>query len=203
MPEAGIWEVELMRSRTLNRKTAKEVTKAAEKQIKAIIKDFNDNKKDLMELFGLVVTQALNIKEFEEKEDFCATVTQLKIAYTKLKNDLGRLHSEIMHRKEEVVKMAMIKNHIAIMTRAKMLRKFEELVQKEKDYEKEIGKRLPTATDVGIPQQWIDFFNNIELVAECMKDYIDSETLTVKEKHYMRRYVTYATKYIKMIEDDY
>ena len=191
-----------MRSRTLNRKAAKEITKAAEKEIKAIIKDFNENKKDLMELFGLIVTQALNIKEFEEKEDFGMVGKQYTTVYTKLKNDLARLHNEIMLRELEVSEMALIKNHIATITRSKMLRKFEELAKKQKDYEKETGKKLPTAAELGIPQQWIDFFNNIELVAECMKDYVSSEILTKREKHYMRRFITYSTKYIKIIENE-
>ena len=191
-----------MRSRTLNRKAAKEITKAAEKEIKAIIKDFNENKKDLMELFGLIVTQALNIKEFEEKEDFGMVGKQYTTVYTKLKNDLARLHNEIMLRELEVSEMALIKNHIATITRSKMLRKFEELAKKQKDYEKETGKKLPTAAELGIPQQWIDFFNNIELVAECMKDYVSSEVLTKKEKYYMKRFITYSTKYIKIIENE-
>ena len=56
---------------------------------------------------------------------------------------------------------------------------------------------------MGIPQAWMDFFNSVELVAECIKDYIDYDTFTAKERLYMRRFVTYATKYIKIIENEF
>jgi len=187
--------------RTVERKIKKQVQKEAERQIKEIIKEF-ESKKDLLELFGLVVTQALNIEEFEKEEDFGITGKNIKTIYTKMKNDLGRLYDEIKLRKEEVAKMAAIKNHIAINTRAKILRKFDEMCNRQKEFEKSIGERLPTAEELGIPQKWVDFFNNVELVAECMKDYINSEVLTKKEKHYMRRFITYTGKYIKFIENE-
>ena len=190
-----------MRTRTIKRTVHKQVKKEAEKQIKEIIKEFN-SKKDLMELFGLVVTQALNIEEFEKEEDFAITGKSIKTVYTKMKNDLARLYDEIKLRKEDVAKMAAIKNHIAINTRAKILRKFDELCNRQKEFEKSIGERLPTAEELGIPQKWVDFFNNVELVAECMKDYVNSKTLTEKEKHYMRRFITYTGKYIKFIENE-
>jgi hypothetical protein len=190
-----------MRTRTIKKTLKKQVMKKAKRQIKEIIKEF-DNKKELMELFGLVVTQALNIEEFEKEEDFGITGKNIKTIYTKMKNDLGRLYDEIKLRTDDVAKMATIKHYIAINTRAKILKKFDELCKRQKEFEKNIGEKLPTAEELGIPQKWVDFFNNIELVAECMKDYINSEVLTKKEKHYMRRFITYAEKYIKFIENE-
>lgn len=190
-----------MRTRTIKKTLKKQVMKKAKRQIKEIIKEF-DNKKELMELFGLVVTQALNIEEFEKEEDFGITGKNIKTIYTKMKNDLGRLYDEIKLRTDDVAKMATIKHYIAINTRAKILKKFDELCKRQKEFEKNIGEKLPTAEELGIPQKWVDFFNNIELVAECMKDYINSEVLTKKEKHYMRRFITYAKKYIKFIENE-
>ena len=73
--------------RTVERKIKKQIQKEAEKQIKEIIREF-DNKKDLMELFGLVVTQALNIEEFEKEEDFGITGKNIKTVYTKMKKNL-------------------------------------------------------------------------------------------------------------------
>ena len=73
----------------------------------------------------------------------------------------------------------------------------------EKEYIKNTRQVLPTALEMGIPQAWMDFFNSVELVAECIKDYINYDTFTAKEKHYMRRFVTYATKYIKLIENEF
>jgi len=189
-----------MRTRTIKKTLKKQVMKKAKRQIKEIIKEF-DNKKELMELFGLVVTQALNIEEFEKEEDFGITGKNIKTVYTKMKNDLGRLYDEIKLR-TDVEKMATIKHYIAINTRAKILKKFDELCKRQKEFEKNIGEKLPTAEELGIPQKWVDFFNNVELVAECMKDYINSEVLTKKEKHYMRRFITYAKKYIKFIENE-
>ena len=190
-----------MRTRTIKKTLKKQVMKKAKRQIKEIIKEF-DNKKELMELFGLVVTQALNIEEFEKEEDFGITGKNIKTIYTKMKNDLGRLYDEIKLRTDDVAKMATIKHYIAINTRAKILKKFDELCKRQKEFEKNIGEKLPTAEELGIPQKWVDFFNNVELVAECMKDYINSEVLTKKEKHYMRRFITYAKKYIKFIENE-
>ena len=190
-----------MRTRAINRTMKKQVIKNIERQIKEIIKEF-ESKRDLMELFGLVTTQALNIEEFEEKEGFGIVGKSIKTVYTKMKNDLGRLYNEMNLRTDDVAKMAAIKHHIAINTRAKILRKFEELCKQQKDYEKSTGKKLPTAAELGIPQKWIDFFNNVELVAECMKDYVNSDILTEKEKHYIRRFITYTGKYIKFIENE-
>jgi len=188
-----------MRTRTLKRTVQKQVKKETEKQIKEIIRE---SKKDLLELFGLVVTQALNIEEFEKKEDFGIVGKSIKTVYTKMKNDLSRLYNEIKLREEEVAKMATIKHYIAINTRAKILRKFDELCNRQKEFEKSTGERLPTAEELGIPQKWVDFFNNLELVAECMKDYVNSDVFTAKEKHYMRRFITYTGKYIKFIENE-
>ena len=190
-----------MRTRVMNRAVKKKVVKDVERQIKDIKKEFN-NKKDLMEVFGLVVTQALNIEEFEREEDFGITGKSIKTVYTKMKNDLGRLYEEIKLRTDDVAKMAVIKNYIAVNTRAKILRKFDELCKRQKEYEKSIGEKLPTAEELGIPQKWVDFFNNVELVAECMKDYVNSDVLTEKEKHYIRRFITYAGRYIKFIENE-
>lgn len=187
--------------RTVERKIKKQVIKEAERQIKEIKKEF-DSKKDLMEVFGLVVTQALNIEEFEEKEDFAIAGKSIKTFYSKMKNDLGRLYAEIKLRTDDVAKMAVIKNHIAINTRGKILRKFDELCNRQKEFEKSTGEKVPTAEELGIPQKWVDFFNNVELVAECMKDYVDSDVLTEKEKHYIRRFITYTGKYIKFIENE-
>ena len=124
-----------MRTRAMNGSVTKQVIKEVERQIKEIKTEF-ESKKDLMELFGLVVTQALNIEEFEKKEDFGITGKSIKTVYTKMKNDLGRLYDEIKLRTDDVAKMAAIKNHIAINTRGKILRKFEELCKQQKDYEK-------------------------------------------------------------------
>ena len=190
-----------MRTRAMNRAVKKQVIKEAERQIKEIKKEF-ENKKVLMEVFGLVVTQALNIEEFEKEEDFGVTGKNIKTVYSKMKNDLGRIYAEIKLRTDDVAKMAVIKNYIAINTRAKILRKFEELCNREKEFEKSTGKKLPTAAELGIPQKWVDFFNNMELVAECMKDYTNSNILTEKEKHYIRRFITYTGKYIKFIENE-
>ena len=190
-----------MRTRTMNRAVKKQVKKNIERQIKEIIKEF-ESKRDLMELFGLVTTQALNIEEFEKKEDFGITGKRIKTVYTKMKNDLGRLYDEVKLRTDDIAKMAAIKNHIAINTRAKILRKFDELCERQKEFEKSTGEKLPTAEELGIPQKWVDFFNNVELVAECMKDYVNSDILTEKEKHYIRRFITYTGKYIKFIENE-
>ena len=190
-----------MRTRIMNRAVKKQVVKEVERQIKDIKKEF-DNKKDLMEVFGLVVAQSQNIEEFEKEEDFGITGKNIKTVYSKMKNDLGRIYAEIELRTDEVVKMTYIKKYIAVNTRAKILTKFEELCEKQREFEKNIGKRLPTAEELGIPQKWVDFFNNAELVAECMKDYVNSDILTEKEKHYIRRFITYTGKYIKFIENE-
>ena len=190
-----------MRTRTMNKTIKKQVQKEAERQIKEIKTEF-ESKRDLMELFGLVTTQALNIEEFEEKEDFGIVGKSIKTVYTKMKNDLGRLYDEIKLRTDDITKMAAIKNHIAINTRAKILRKIDELCERQKEFEKSTGEKLPTAEELGIPQKWVDFFNNMELVAECMKDYVNSDVLTEKEKHYVRRFITYTGKYIKFIENE-
>ena len=151
---------------------------------------------------GLVSTQSLNIEEFEEKEDFAIAGKEIKTVYTKLKNDLGRLYFELTKRKE-IVNMKMIQYHVSDITRAKLLNKFDEFRNLEKEYIKNTRKALPTALEMGIPQAWMDFFNSVELVAECIKDYVDYDTFTAKERLYMRRFVTYATKYIKLIENEF
>ena len=191
-----------MRTRTLKRTVQKQVKKEAEKSIKTLINEFHTNKKGLMEVFGLVSTQSFNIKEFEEKEDFAIAGKSIKTVYTKLKNDLGRLYFELKKRKE-IVNMKIIQYHVSDITRAKILNKFEEFRNLEKEYIKNTRKALPTALEMGIPQAWMDFFNSVELVAECIKDYIDYDTFTTKERLYMRRFVTYATKYIKLIENEF
>lgn len=191
-----------MRTRTVDRKIKKELLKKVKKDVKDLIKQFETEKKELLIIFGLVVTQLLNIKEFEEKEDFGVVGKSLTTIYTKMKNDLGRLYSEIKLRKEDVEKMALIKQHIAITTRSVIMEKFNNLCEQEKKIVKESGEKLQTAEELGIPQQWIDFFYNIEIVSECMKDCVDSAVFTLKEKYYMKRYITYSNKYIKFIENE-
>lgn len=191
-----------MRTRTVDRKIKKELLKKVKKDVKDLIKQFETEKKELLIIFGLVVTQLLNIKEFEEKEDFGVVGKSITTIYTKMKNDLGRLCSEIKLRKEDVEKMALIKQHIAIMTRSVIMEKFDNLCEQEKKIVKESGEKLQTAAELGIPQQWIDFFYNIEIVSECMKDCVDSAVFTLKEKYYMKRYITYSNKYIKFIENE-
>ena len=191
-----------MRTRALKRTVQNQVKKEVEKLIKTLVNDFHTNKKGLMEVFGLVSTQSLKIEEFEEKEDFAIAGKNIKTVYTKMKNDLGRLYFELTKRKE-IVNMKIIQYHVSDITRAKLLNKFEEFRNLEKEYIKNTRKALPTALEMGIPQAWMDFFNSVELVAECIKDYVDYDTFTAKEKHYMRRFVTYATKYIKMIENEF
>ena len=191
-----------MRTRTFKKTVQKQVKKEVENLIKFLTNEFNTNKKGLMEVFGLVSTQSLKIEEFEEKEDFAIAGKNIKTVYTKMKNDLGRLYFEITKRKE-IVNMKMIQYHVSDITRAKILNKFYEFRNLEKEYIKNTRKALPTALEMGIPQAWMDFFNSVELVAECIKDYIDYDTFTTKEKLYMRRFVTYATKYIKLIENEF
>lgn len=191
-----------MRTRTVKKSIEKNIKKELKKTLDFILADFINNKKGLIEVYGLIKTNSLHVKEFEETSDFWVTDKKIKTAYTKLKNDLGRLYYEIQKR-EEMKNIQMIEKNISILTRAKLLNKFEELRKIEKEYIKTTKEKLPTASEIGIPQLWFDFFNNLELITECIKDFIDYDTFTVKEKHYMRRYVTYATKYIKMIEDDY
>ena len=53
-----------MRTRTFKKTVQKQVKKEAEKSIKTLINEFHTNKKGLMEVFGLVSTQSLNIEEF-------------------------------------------------------------------------------------------------------------------------------------------
>ena len=191
-----------MRARTIKKSIEKNIKKEIKKTVSIILTDFINNKNGLIEMYGLINTNSMHIKEFEEKSDFWVTDKKIKTAYTKLKNDLGRLYYEIKKR-EEIKNVNMIEKNISILTRAKLLNKFEELRKIEKEYIKTTKVKLPTASEVGIPQMWFDFFNNLELITECIKDYIDCDTFTDKEKHYMRRYVTYATKYIKMIENEY
>lgn len=191
-----------MRTRTVDRKIKKELLKKVKKDVKDLIKQFETEKKELLIIFGLVVTQLLNIKEFEEKEDFGVVGKSITTIYTKMKNDLGRLCSEIKLRKEDVEKMALIKQHIAITTRSVIMEKFDNLCEQEKKIVKESGEKLQTAAELGIPQQWIDFFYNIEIVSECMKDCVDSAVFTLKEKYYMKRYITYSNKYLKFIENE-
>ena len=191
-----------MITRTLKRNVQKQVKKEAVKSIKTLINEFSTNKKGLMEVFGLVSTQSLNIEEFEEKEDFAIARKNIKTVYTKMKNDLGRLYFELTKRKE-IVNMKIIQYHISDITIAKLLNKFDEFRNMEKEYIKNTRQVLPTALEMGIPQAWMDFFNSVELVAECIKDYIDYDTFTTKERLYMRRFVTYATKYIKLIENEF
>ena len=191
-----------MRTRTVKKSIEKNIKKEVKKTVDFILADFINNKKGLIEVYGLIKTNSLHVKEFEETSDFWVTDKKIKTAYTKFKNDLGRLYYELQKR-EEMKNIQMIEKNISILTRAKLLNKFEELRKIEKEYIKTTKEKLPTASEIGIPQLWFDFFNNLELITECIKDYIDYDTFTNKEKHYMKRYVTYATKYIKMIEDEY
>ena len=191
-----------MRTRTIKKSIEKNIKKEVKKTVDFIFSDFINNKKGLIEVYGLIKTNSLHIKEFEETSEFWVTDKRIKTVYTKMKNDLGRIYYELQKR-EEIKNIHIIEKNISILTRAKLLNKFEELRKIEKEYIKNTKEKLPTASEIGIPQLWFDFFNNLELITECIKDYIDFNTFTDKEKHYMRRYVTYATKYIKMIENEY
>ena len=90
-----------------------------------------DNKKDLMEVFGLTATLAMKLEEFEKDADFAIAKKAIKTVYTKMKNDLGRLFFEIKKRQEDVCKLSLIRNDVAVITRAKLISKFDELKKKE------------------------------------------------------------------------
>ena len=191
-----------MRNRTLKRTAEKQIKKAVEKQVKAILKEFIDIKKDLMEVFGLVVTLAMKIEEFEKETDFAIAGKDIKAVYTKMKNDLGRLYEELKKREEDMQKLAIIKNDVAVMTRAKLITKFEECRKKEKEAVKINKFEFKTTSELGIPDDIAAFFNAAEITAKCLEDYVNSEVLTVNEKMYMKRFITYASKYIDFIEKE-
>ena len=130
-----------MRERTARRKTEKAIKKEVKKQNKAIFKEMIDNKKDLMEVFGLTATLAMKLEEFEKDADFAIAGKAIKTVYTKMKNDLGRLFFEIKKRQEDMLKLALIRDDVAIITRAKLISKFDELKKKEEQYMKIEGKK--------------------------------------------------------------
>ena len=191
-----------MRSRTIQRKFKKQIKKECEKQIKEITKEFTADKKDLMEVFGLVVTLAMKIKEFEKESDFAVAGKNIKSVYTKMKNDLARLYEELKKREEDMQKLAIIKNDVAVMTRAKLITKFEECRKKELEAVKVNKFEFKTTSELGIPDDIAAFFNAAEITAKCLEDYINSEVLTDTEKMYMKRFITYASKYIDFIEKE-
>ena len=188
--------------RTLKRTAEKQVKKAVEKQVKAILKEFLNTKKDLLEVFGLVVTLAMKIEEFEKNTDFAIAGKEIKAVYTKMKNDLARLYEEVKKREEDMQKLAIIKNDVAIMTRAKLITKFEECRKKELESAKINKFEFKTTSELGIPDDIAAFFNAAEITAKCLEDYINSDIITTEEKKYMKRFIIYASKYIDFIEKE-
>ena len=63
-------------------------------------------------------------------------------------------------------------------------------------------KEYKTAEEMGIPDDIIAMFTAAEVTAKCMTDYVNSNVLTDDEKFYMKRFVTYAEKYIEFIEKE-
>jgi len=193
-----------VRTRTLQRKMQKSTIKALEKRIKEIKKEF-ENRKELLEALGLSATLLNVIENFEKSEYFGiagknTTARTIRACYTKAKNNIKKLIEEIEKREDEIKKIVLIQEYVGTLTKIKITNKFNELRKIEQEQMKKSNEVFLRAEDAGIPEEYLQYFNDVEMMMLCLKDIQDSVIFTEIEKKYMKQATGNLKHYIKYID---
>lgn len=178
--------------RKLNNK--KELKKEVEKLHTATKKYMEVNHISFVKLFGMCATM---VKEFERFENagFYSTIKEMKVLFSKIKNDYKRLLDNITNNKELMAHCILITDVIGLHTKAMLHNKFTELCNTYKEERKDALE----SWELNVPKDWDYFFHNLEVSAYCLKDFAADEYFIKEIKTICKRLGTNSKKYIEYI----
>ncbi len=168
--------------------------KTAEKLYATSKKYMTENHMSYMKLFGMVAVMQREIETFE-KSGFYSTIKEMKMLFSKIKNDYERLLNYLRDNKELASHSLLISNVIGIHTKAMLHNKFNELCNLYKEERKEALE----SWELNIPKDWDYFFHNLEVSAYCLKDFAIDNYFPKNIKTICKRLGTNSRKYIDYV----
>jgi len=174
--------------KTTNDKKTVEKIKTASKKYMTV------NHLAYMKLFGMVAVMQREIEMFENS-GFHSTIKEMKVLFSKIKNDYERLLKHLHGNKELIAHSLLISDVIGTYTKAMLHNKFTELCNLYKEERKEALE----SWELNIPKDWDYFFHNLEVTAYCLKDFAADEYFTKDVRTICKRLGTNSRKYIDYI----
>ena len=168
--------------------------KIAEKLYIASKKYMTENHMPYMKMFGMVAVMQREIEAFEQS-GFYSTIREMKVLFSKIKNDYERLLQHLESNKELTAHSFLITNVIGLHTKAMLHNKFTELCNLYKEERKEALE----SWELNIPQNWDYFFHNLEVSAYCLKDFAADDYFPKDIKTICKRLGTNSRKYIEYL----
>ena len=147
-----------------------------------------------MKLFGMTATLKKEIETFEQS-GFYSTIKEMKVLFSKIKNDYERLMEYINGNKELTAHSFLTVDIIGTHTKAMLHNKFIELCNLYKEERKEALE----SWELNIPQSWDYFFHNLEVSAYCLKDFAADDYFPKEIRTICKRLGTNSRKYIEYI----
>lgn len=168
--------------------------KTVEKLYAVSKKYMTENHLAYMKMFGMVAVMQREIEIFE-KSGFHSTIKEMKILFSKIKNDYERLLNHLNDNKELTAHSLLIANVIGTHTKAMLHNKFTELC----NLYKEDRKKASESWELNIPKDWDYFFHNLEVAAYCLKDFATDDYFSKNIKTICKRLGTNSRKYIECV----
>ena len=168
--------------------------KTVEKLYIASKKYMTENHLLYMKMFGMVAVMQIEIDKFE-KSGFYSAIKEMKVLFSKIKNDYERLFNHLHDNKELIAHSLLITDVIGAHTKAILHNKFIELCNLYKEDRKEALE----SWELNIPKDWDYFFHNLEVSAYCLKDFAADEYFAKDVRTICKRLGTNSRKYIEYI----
>ena len=170
-----------------NKKTVEKIKTASKKYM-------IENHMPYMKLFGMTATIKKEIETFE-RSGFYSTIKEMKVLFSKIKNDYNRVIEYITNDKELMAHSILITKVVGLHTKAMLHNKFTELCNTYKEERKEALE----SWELNVPNNWDYFFHNLEVSAYCLKDFAADEYFTKEIRTICKRLGTNSRKYIDYI----
>ena len=178
----------MLKLKTSNNKKTVEKLHAASK------KYMEENRLSFMKLFGMCATMEKELEKFEQS-GFYSTIKEMKVLFSKIKNDYKRLVDDATNNKELMAHSVLITDIIGLHTKAMLHNKFTELCNTYKNERKEAAE----SWELNIPKDWDYFFHNLEVAAYCLKDFAADDYFPKQIRTICKRLGTNSRKYIEYI----
>ena len=153
-----------------------------------------ENHMPYIKLFGMCATIKKEIETFEQS-GFHSTIKEMKMLFSKIKNDYERLMEYINSNKELTAHSFLTVDIIGTHTKAMLHNKFTELCNLYKEDRKEALE----SWELNIPKDWDYFFHNLEVSAYCLKDFAADDYFPKNIKTICKRLGTNSRKYIEYV----
>ena len=177
----------MLKIKTSSKKTVEKMKTASKRYME-------ENHLSFIKFFGMCATIKKEIENFENS-GFYSTIKEMKVIFSKIKNDYNRLVDNATNNKELMAYSSLITNVIGTHTKAMLHNKFTELCNTYKEERKEALE----SWELNIPKNWDYFFHNLEVSAYCLKDFATDEYFTKEIRTICKRLGTNSRKYIEYI----